>query len=65
VLVPPEEASVQFDADAAGMIKRQILKRPVVERDIVPVMSSTNHPFMRSPGQAIPLAVTETDPEES
>ena len=63
MLVPPEEASVQFDADAAGMIKRQILKRPVVERDIVPVMSSTNHPFMRSPGQAIPLVATETDPE--
>ncbi|MDX1745005.1 MAG: ATPase, partial [Halobacteriales archaeon] len=55
VLAPPEEASVQFGSDAAGMVKRQILKRPIVEGDIVPVMSSTNHPFMRSPGQAIPL----------
>jgi len=45
------------------MVKRQILKRPVVERDIVPVMSSTNHPFMRSPGQAIPLIAVETQPE--
>ncbi|MGM0590394.1 MAG: CDC48 family AAA ATPase [Halobacteriota archaeon] len=63
VLAPPEEASVQFGSDAAGMVKRQILKRPVVERDIVPVMSSTNHPFMRSPGQAIPLIAVETDPE--
>jgi len=44
VLAPPEEASVQFGSDAAGMVKRQILKRPVVERDIVPVMSSTNEP---------------------
>ncbi len=26
-------------------------------------MSSTNHPFMRSPGQAIPLIAVETDPE--
>ncbi|MFW5964685.1 MAG: ATPase, partial [Natronomonas sp.] len=60
VLAPPEEASVQFGSDAAGMVKRQILKRPVVERDIVPVMSSTNHPFMRSPGQAIPLIAVET-----
>jgi len=64
VLAPPEEASVQFGSDAAGMVKRQILKRPVVERDIVPVMSSTNHPFMRSPGQAIPLIAVETDPED-
>jgi len=63
VLAPPEEASVQFGSDAAGMVKRQILKRPVVERDIVPVMSSTNHPFMRSPGQAIPLIAVETEPD--
>jgi len=62
-LAPPEEASVQFGSDAAGMVKRQILKRPVVQRDIVPVMSSTNHPFMRSPGQAIPLIAVETEPE--
>ena len=62
VLAPPEDASVQFGSDAAGMVKRQILKRPVVERDIVPVMSSTNHPFMRSPGQAIPLIAVETEP---
>jgi ATPases of the AAA+ class len=26
-------------------------------------MSSTNHPFMRSPGQAIPLIAVETEPE--
>ncbi len=64
VLAPPEEASVQFGSDAAGMVKRQILKRPVVERDIVPVMSSTNHPFMRSPGQAIPLIAVETEPDD-
>jgi len=63
VLAPPEEASVQFGSDAAGMVKRQILKRPVVETDIVPVMSSTNHPFMRSPGQAIPLIAVDTEPE--
>ena len=63
VLAPPEEASVQFGSDAAGMVKRQILKRPVVERDNVPVMSSTNHPFMRSPGQAIPLIAVETEPD--
>jgi transitional endoplasmic reticulum ATPase len=63
VLAPPEEASVQFGSDAAGMVKRQILKRPVCETDIVPVMSSTNHPFMRSPGQAIPLIAVDTEPE--
>jgi len=44
VLAPPEEASVQFGSDAAGMVKRQILKRPVVERDIVPVMNRRTTP---------------------
>ena len=63
VLAPPEEASVQFGSDAAGMVKRQILKRPVVRGDIVPVMSSTNHPFMRAPGQAIPLITVESEPD--
>ena len=63
VLAPPEGASVQFGSDASGMVKRQILKRPVVEDDVVPVMSSTNHPFMRSPGQAIPLIAVDADPE--
>ncbi|MDZ7687503.1 MAG: CDC48 family AAA ATPase [Halobacteriales archaeon] len=63
VLAPPEGASVQFGSDASGMVKRQVLKRPVVQGDVVPVMSSTNHPFMRSPGQAIPLIATQAEPE--
>ncbi len=63
VLAPPEGANVQFGSDASGMVKRQVLKRPVVEGDVVPVMSSTNHPFMRSPGQAIPLIAVDTDPQ--
>jgi len=63
VLAPPEGASVQFGSDASGMVKRQVLKRPVVQDDVVPVMSSTNHPFMRSPGQAIPLIATDTEPD--
>lgn len=64
-LAPPPEANVQFGKDAAGMVKRQLLKRPISEWDIVPVMSSTNHPFMRSPGQAIPLVATQIDPGDS
>jgi len=64
VLAPPERRRPSSSAPTpAGMVKRQILKRPVVERDIVPVMSSTNHPFMRSPGQAIPLIAVDTEPD--
>ena len=59
---PPKSSSIQFGSDADSMIRRQILKRPVVSGDIVPIMSSTSHPFMRSPGQAIPLIAVDTTP---
>jgi hypothetical protein len=63
VLTPPDEATVQFESTATDMIWRQIAKRPVGEGDIVPVMPSTNHPFMRSPGQAVSLIAVETAPD--
>jgi transitional endoplasmic reticulum ATPase len=63
VLAPPEGASVQFESGASDMVKRQILKRPIVQGNVVPVMSSTNHPSMRSPGQAIPLIAAQAEPD--
>jgi transitional endoplasmic reticulum ATPase len=62
VLIPPDETNGQFESTATDMIQRQILKRPVGEGDIVPVMPSTNHPFMRSPGQTMPFIAAETAP---
>jgi transitional endoplasmic reticulum ATPase len=62
VLIPPDETNGQFESTATDMIQRQLLKRPVGEDDIVPVMPSTNHPFMRSPGQTMPFIVAETAP---
>jgi hypothetical protein len=62
VLTPTEEASLQFESDAADLVKRQLLKRPVVEGDVVPVGSSPHHPDMRSPGQAIKLVAVDADP---
>jgi hypothetical protein len=63
VLAPPEGASVQFGSDASDMVNRQILGRPIMQDNVVPVMSSTNHPFMRSPGQAIPLIAAQAEPD--
>jgi transitional endoplasmic reticulum ATPase len=58
-----KESPVQFRSDAAGRVKRQLLQRPVVERDIVPVMSNTsNHPSTCSSDQAIPLLAVTTEP---
>ncbi len=62
VFAPPPASNVRFGEDAASMIRRQILKRPIFSRDVVPIMSTTSHPFMRSPGQAIPLIAVETVP---
>lgn len=65
VLAPPEDTSIQFSSDAVGMVKRQILKRPVVKGDIVPVVSSMTHPFIGQTltGQVIPLIASETEPD--
>lgn len=64
VLAPPEGTSVQFGGAAEDMIKHQILKRPIVQGDIVPVFSSMANPFMGRmlTGQPIPLVAVNTYP---
>jgi transitional endoplasmic reticulum ATPase len=62
VLTLPDEANDQFDANSTEMIQRQLLKRPMIEGDAVPIMPSTNHPFMRSPEQTVPCIAVETTP---
>ncbi len=64
VLAPTEGTSIQFGGEIDDMIRRQILKRPLVQGDVVPVMSTMAHPFLgrMTTGQAIPLVAVETDP---
>ncbi len=65
VLAPPEGTSIQFGGDAAEMVKRQIMKRPISKGDIIPVMSTMAHPFLGRvvTGQAIPLIAIEAEPD--
>ena len=63
VLAPPSGAHMHYGDDAADMIRRQTLKRPVVSGDILPIMSSGSHPFIGRM-EAVPLIVTETQPDE-
>jgi len=46
ILAPSEGTSIQFGGDAEDMVKRQIMKRPIVKGDIIPVMSTMSHPFL-------------------
>ncbi len=65
VLAPPEGTSIQFSGSTGeDMIKHQILKRPLLQGDIVPVFSSMVNPFMGRmlTGQPIPLIVVNTHP---
>ncbi|MBS1193067.1 MAG: family ATPase, subfamily, partial [Methanomicrobia archaeon] len=55
-------SNMHYGDDAADMIRRQTLKRPVVAGDILPIMSSGAHPFMGRM-EAVPLVVTETHPD--
>ncbi|NMG82721.1 MAG: CDC48 family AAA ATPase [Methanosarcinales archaeon] len=65
VLAPPEGARIQFGGDAPGMVKKQLLKRPIARGDVMPVMSTMEHPFIGRvvTGQAIPLIAAETVPD--
>ena len=62
ILAPPSGPNMHYGDDAADMIRRQTLKRPVVAGDILPIMSSGAHPFMGRM-EAVPLVVTETHPD--
>ena len=62
VLAPPPGSKMHYGEEAADLIKRQTLKRPIVKGDILPIMSSASHPFIGRM-EAVPLVITETDPE--
>jgi len=62
VLSPPSGAHTYYGEDAVEQIKRQTLKRPIVRGDILPIMSTSGHPFIGRM-EAVPLMVTETDPD--
>jgi transitional endoplasmic reticulum ATPase len=67
VLAPPEGTAIQFSGNAVEMIKHQLLKRPVMLGDVVPLMSSMPNPFMGRTlsNQAIPLIAVKVDPSGS
>ena len=62
LLAPPEGVVMEFGENTGAIIKHNILKRPLVKEDIVPIVNSMGQ---TSPGgQAIPLIAIETQPEE-
>lgn len=62
VMAPPSGSHMHYGDEAADMIRRQTIKRPVVSGDILPIMSSGSHPFVGRM-EAVPLVVTETHPD--
>src|SRR5271157_1318218 len=67
VLAPPEGTAIQFSGNAVEMIKHQLLKRPIMLGDVVPLMSSMPNPFMGRTlsNQAIPLIAVKVEPAGS
>ncbi|MHC1567976.1 MAG: CDC48 family AAA ATPase [Candidatus Syntropharchaeia archaeon] len=62
VLAPPD-GEIDLDEDEEE-IKQNILKRPMIRGDVVPVMSTMDHPFMGGmSGEFTPLIVVDTKPE--
>jgi len=62
VLAPPEGVALEFGDNTSAIIKHNILKRPVIMGDIIPIISSMTQPM--AGGQAIPLIAVETQPKD-
>jgi transitional endoplasmic reticulum ATPase len=62
LLAPPEGIVMEFGDNTSAVIKHNILKRPLVKGDIIPIISSMGQ---TTPGsQAIPLIAVETEPSD-
>ncbi|MCK4937269.1 MAG: CDC48 family AAA ATPase [Methanosarcinales archaeon] len=67
VLAPAEGEKIKLGGEAGKLVKRQIIKRPIVKGDIIQVLSSNTHPVFSqtSPGQVMYLIAVEVEPEGS
>ncbi|MCK5217524.1 MAG: AAA family ATPase, partial [Methanosarcinales archaeon] len=65
VLAPIEGQNIQLDDEVNNLVKRQILKRALVEGDVIPVMSTMAHPILGhvKTGQAFSLIAVEVEPK--
>ncbi len=65
VLAPPPGSVLQFGDIAQEMLRRQLMKRPIMEGDLVPLMSSIQNPVFgrMMSNQAIPLKAVSVIPE--
>jgi len=65
VLAPPEGQVIQIRGEANELVKRMIMKRPVMEGDIIPIISTTTNPILghMNTGQTIPLIAVKVEPE--
>jgi transitional endoplasmic reticulum ATPase len=65
VLAPPEGQVIQIGGEVNDLVKRQIMKRPVMEGDIIPIISTSANPILghMNTGQTIPLIAVKVEPE--
>ena len=65
VLAPMEGQVIQIEGEVNDLIKRQIMKRPVMEGDLIPIISTTASPILghMNTGQTIPLIAVKVEPE--
>ena len=54
------DAEDQFGADAAAPLKRQLIGRPLIESDVVPVLSVKNHPFVYPSNRLFSMKTVDT-----
>ncbi|MCL7415381.1 MAG: CDC48 family AAA ATPase [ANME-2 cluster archaeon] len=65
VLAPAEGEKIKLGGEPSSLVKRQIVKKPVVKGDIIPILSSASQSILSqvSIGQTIHLRAVEVQPE--
>jgi transitional endoplasmic reticulum ATPase len=63
VLAPTHARSSPAGDNAAGMVKRELVKHPLVEGDLVPIASTTAGSTPHAAGQADTLVAVDTSPD--
>lgn len=62
VLAPTQEFQIPIDPNLVSLVTRQLRHRALTQADLVPIHAGSDQSFLRSPGDILPLLVTDVEP---
>lgn len=64
VLAPTEETQTTLSPNVVRFVNQELLHRPIIQNDLVPVSSRTDRQFLRSPGETVSLVAIDVSPDD-